>query len=52
MAMAVHAIGDFNFQVASNGMIWAMVLGFGLGLTRVASSEISQRGSGLYELGV
>jgi O-antigen ligase len=38
-AMAVHSIGDFNLQVASNGMLFAMVTGMGLALYRIAEYE-------------
>ncbi len=46
-AMAVHSIGDFNLQVASNGMLFAMVLGVGAALGRAAQADSS--GTGAHE---
>lgn len=44
-AAAVHSIGDFNLQVASNGMLFAAVLGTGLSLGRVAQADSGGSGS-------
>ncbi len=44
-AMAVHSIGDFNLQVASNGLLTAAVLGMGTSLGRVAQADSGGSGS-------